>query len=42
VPPVTSVTARCRFSIAARRLVEGTAVIRAVRLPVDLEGMELM
>src|SRR6185295_7155577 len=38
VPPVTSVTARCRFSIAARRFVP-VVVIRAVRLAGVLVGM---
>src|SRR6185295_16067263 len=38
VPPVISVTARCRFSIAARRLVP-VVVMRAVRLVEVLEGM---
>src|SRR5688572_11613473 len=40
VPPVISVTARCRFSMAARRLVPGVmGVMRAVRLPGVLGGI---
>ncbi len=40
MPPVMSVTARWRFSMAARRLVPVvTGVMRAVRLPGVFEGM---
>src|SRR5262249_3360181 len=40
VPPVMSVTARWRFSMAARRLVP-VGVMRAVRFPGVLEGIKI-
>ncbi len=41
MPPVMSVAARGLFSMAARRFAPVvTGVMRAVRLPVILEGME--